>query len=336
MGVTNILPGTGITVDRNTGTVTITNAGVTAFNGATGSVFGVGSLTAGTRVAVSASTGSVTISVPDVGVTAVNGSTGSVLVVSSIATGAGISASASTGSVTLTNTGVTGFNGQTGSVTGVSAVNGSTGSVLVVSSLAAGTGITVSASTGSVTVTNAGVTAFNGSAGSVFGVGSITGTANQVTASASTGSVTLSLPQSIATSSTPQFAGLTIAGTGGVTIGSTTAGSMDNVAIGATTASTIRVTGMTLGYASVATTPYTATAASNIIGVTHAGAAAVTLPANTAGRVVTVKDEQGNAGTQNITVTPASGTIDGSANYVINTNYGSITVYCNGTNWFII
>lgn len=40
------------------------------------------------------------------------------------------------------------------------------------------------------------------------GVTSITGTANQVTASSSTGGVTLSLPQSIATSSTPSFAGV--------------------------------------------------------------------------------------------------------------------------------
>jgi hypothetical protein len=40
------------------------------------------------------------------------------------------------------------------------------------------------------------------------GVSSITGTSNQVIASASTGAVTLSLPQSIATSSTPQFTSL--------------------------------------------------------------------------------------------------------------------------------
>jgi hypothetical protein len=44
-------------------------------------------------------------------------------------------------------------------------------------------------------------------------VSSITGTANQVIASASTGAVTLSLPQSIATSSTPQFGGLSLGGT---------------------------------------------------------------------------------------------------------------------------
>lgn len=45
---------------------------------------------------------------------------------------------------------------------------------------------------------------------SSIAVTSITGTTNQVIASASTGAITLSLPQSIATSSTPTFAGLTL------------------------------------------------------------------------------------------------------------------------------
>ncbi len=49
-------------------------------------------------------------------------------------------------------------------------------------------------------------------------VTSITGTANQVIASASTGAVTLSLPQSIATSSTPTFAGLTLSGLTATTV----------------------------------------------------------------------------------------------------------------------
>lgn len=46
------------------------------------------------------------------------------------------------------------------------------------------------------------------------GVTSITGTANQVIASASTGAVTLSTPQDIATSSFPTFAGIKLSGTG--------------------------------------------------------------------------------------------------------------------------
>jgi hypothetical protein len=72
------------------------------------------------------------------------------------------------------------------------------------------TGITASyASTSNIlTITNVGVT-------------SLTGTADQITASASTGSVTLSLPQSIASTSSPTFAGLSV-GTGSLTAGSVT------------------------------------------------------------------------------------------------------------------
>ena len=65
-----------------------------------------------------------------------------------------------------------------------------------VTSVSSGTGISVDTTTGAVTVTNSGVT-------------SLTGTSNQVTVSANTGGVTLSLPQSIATTSTPTFAGVT-------------------------------------------------------------------------------------------------------------------------------
>ena len=51
------------------------------------------------------------------------------------------------------------------------------------------------------------------------GVTQLTGTADQITASASTGSVTLSLPQSIASTSSPTFAGVSV-GSGSVTAGS--------------------------------------------------------------------------------------------------------------------
>jgi len=67
-----------------------------------------------------------------------------------------------------------------------------------VTSVSAGTGISV-AGTSAVTVTNAGVTG-------------LTGTANQVTVSASTGSVTVSLPQNIHSGATPTFGGMTLTG----------------------------------------------------------------------------------------------------------------------------
>jgi len=73
-----------------------------------------------------------------------------------------------------------------------------------------GTGISASnASTSDIlTITNVGVT-------------SLAGTTVKITASASTGSVTLSLPQSIASTSSPTFAGLSV-GTGSLTAGSVT------------------------------------------------------------------------------------------------------------------
>ncbi|MFO0703734.1 MAG: hypothetical protein U0525_03355 [Patescibacteria group bacterium] len=56
-----------------------------------------------------------------------------------------------------------------------------------------------------------------------------------------------------------------------------------------------------------------------------------------AGRTYIVKDESGAAGTNNITVaTEGTEKIDGQDTYVINTNYGAVTVYSNGTNWYVI
>lgn len=82
--------------------------------------------------------------------------------------------------------------------------------------VAAGTGITVTTNdtTDTLTVTNSGVT-------------SITGTTNQVSASASTGSVTLSLPQNIHTGANPTFAGATL---DAIKIGITAANEIDTTA----------------------------------------------------------------------------------------------------------
>lgn len=111
------------------------------------------------------------------------------------------------GSLTLANTGVT----SNVAGTGIS-VSGATGAVTItnsgVTSIVAGTGISISGATGAVTIT-----------ATTGGVTSITGTPNQVNASASTGAITLSLPQSIATSSNVQFGsigvGVAASGTAG-------------------------------------------------------------------------------------------------------------------------
>ena len=88
---------------------------------------------------------------------------------------------------------------------------------------------------------------------------------------------------------------------------------------------------------------YTALATDVIIEVTNTSAArTITLPAPSAaaatsnvGKFYIIKDTSGGAGTNSITITPASGTIDGAANTSIQTNYGTLQVFSDGTNYYL-
>jgi len=74
-----------------------------------------------------------------------------------------------------------------------------------------------------------------------------------------------------------------------------------------------------------------------VINLTVPGAMGVTLPSTPAtGRIVIVKDGKGDATTNNITVSPASGNIDGAATFVIAANYGAVTCVYNGTEWSVV
>ena len=123
------------------------------------------------------------------------GSTGVAPVAAALTAGTAISITNGAGSITIANTGVTSATGSTGL-----SVSASTGAVTFtntgVTSNVAGTGISVSGASGAVTITNTGVT-------------SITGTANQITASASTGAVTLSLPANVTITTGLTVSGLT-------------------------------------------------------------------------------------------------------------------------------
>lgn len=70
--------------------------------------------------------------------------------------------------------------------------------------------------------------------------------------------------------------------------------------------------------------------------VSTASARSLTLPAAATTLFVVVKDTTGNAATNNITITPASGLIDGAATFVMNANYESETFVSDGTNYFAI
>ena len=82
----------------------------------------------------------------------------------------------------------------------------------------------------------------------------------------------------------------------------------------------------------------TVTTADYVVVVNKAvgAATAVALPAGVTGLRFVIKDGKGDAGANNITISPAAGTIDGAATNVISTNYGSRELIYNGTQWNVI
>ncbi len=52
-----------------------------------------------------------------------------------------------------------------------------------------------------------------------------------------------------------------------------------------------------------------------------------------AGREITVKDIDGNAGINNITIDGDGALIDGQSEFTLNRNYDAVTIYTDGTNW---
>lgn len=85
----------------------------------------------------------------------------------------------------------------------------------------------------------------------------------------------------------------------------------------------------------VTVTPYTATTDDYYLCVDVAGPASIILPVSVTGKVYVVKDCNGDAAANNITITATGTTIDGSASAVLNTNYGSMSLVFNGTEWNI-
>ena len=72
---------------------------------------------------------------------------------------------------------------------------------------------------------------------------------------------------------------------------------------------------------------------------TSGGAVTVTLASSmvVAGAYVAVNDEGGAAGTNAITIdTEGSETIDGATSQSVGSNYGALTLYCDGTNWYTL
>lgn len=79
---------------------------------------------------------------------------------------------------------------------------------------------------------------------------------------------------------------------------------------------------------------------SHVVGVTYTSTGAVTLTitsdAIASGFLLHIKDEGGNAGTNNITIaTEGAETIDGQVSITVNADYNKVSLYSNGSNVFI-
>jgi|SRR5579859_4279526 len=75
-----------------------------------------------------------------------------------------------------------------------------------------------------------------------------------------------------------------------------------------------------------------------LINKTSGSATAITLPASPISFTQTyvIKDQKGDAATNNITLTPSSGLIDGQASFVMNINSQSASLIFDGTNWSLV
>lgn len=71
------------------------------------------------------------------------------------------------------------------------------------------------------------------------------------------------------------------------------------------------------------------------IGIDVNSSSNIVLPSASTRRCFIIKDLSGNAITNNITITAAT-TIDGQGSYVLDSNYGSITLVFNGVEWSVV
>jgi hypothetical protein len=85
----------------------------------------------------------------------------------------------------------------------------------------------------------------------------------------------------------------------------------------------------------VTTTPFEVSLTDYYLAVNVDEPTSIILPVAPTGTVFIIKDIDGDASINPITVT-ASTTIDGAASALINTDYGSITLIFNGTEWNIV
>ena len=103
---------------------------------------------------------------------------------------------------------------------------------------------------------------------------------------------------------------------------------------------TTSVRGFKVLYTAVTNTKITASVPSYILGVTRTGSVEINIPAAStygAGAVLVIKDElESRTGVHHILLTASAGySIDGVSKYILTGSMPSISLYSNGSNWFV-
>ena len=252
MDTLQINSGTGISfvVDGYTDSATVTNTGVTQFNGATGNIsyYSFGSISDGYNIATADQANDSILFVPGSGIGVVVNTPGDNVTISNTGVtqataGTGISVSSGTGNVTINNTGVTAITAGTGITTsgsgnitvnndGVTTFNTAKGAITynsfgtmsdgtntAVADLAndtftfvpgTGIGVLVSSASDNITISNTGVTSLNGGTGARYTYSTFTDGATPTTASAGNTTMTLTGSNGIKVTTSPNTATITM------------------------------------------------------------------------------------------------------------------------------
>lgn len=238
--------GIGVLVNGPADSMTISNTGVTQFNGATGNISynSFGSISDGYNIATADQANDSILFVPGSGIGVVVNTPGDNVTISNTGVtqavaGTGISVSAGTGSVTIGNTGVTAITAGTaittsgsGNVTvnndGVTTFNGAKGAITynsfgtmsdgtntAAADLAndtftfvpgTGIGVLVSSASDNITISNTGVTSLNGGTGATYTYSTFTDGATPTTASLGNTTMTLSGTNGVKVTTSPNTA----------------------------------------------------------------------------------------------------------------------------------
>ncbi len=163
------------------------------------------------------------------------------------------------------------------------------------------------------------------------------GTASAI--SVGTGAILTIMNSIISSSNTNAITGLGTISYGEMEIGSSLTINTTTQTPGTTGVGNLKIYGGLIEHYVATAVSYQVLVTDVIIGVTsNASARTITMPnaGLLAGQRWTIKDEAGTAqSANNITISGNGANIDGAASFVINTNFGCVDIYTNGTNFFI-